>query len=166
VNQFNVAKVVPADGEASYAEIAKATGADEFDIRRVIRHAMTNRVFREPREGQVAHTAASRLLLDDAQMIDWVGLCSSEFFQAAAHTVDAMLKYPGSQEANQTGFSLAHCPDKPMFAEIGKDPMRAKRFGGAMASLTGGEGYEVDYVVNGYAWDQLGEATIVDVSNF
>ena len=126
---------------------------------------MTNRIFHEPREGYVAHTAASRLLLDDAQMNDWVGLCSAEFFPAAARTVDAMALYPSSQEPTQTGFSLAHCPEKPMFAALGSDPARAKRFGNAMSSLTGGEGYEVDYLVDNYPWADLGKATIVDVSH-
>jgi hypothetical protein len=136
---------------------------DEVNIRRIIRHAMTNRIFRESRDGYVAHTAISRILLEDANMADWVGVCSAEFFVAAARTVDAMVKYPASQEPSQTGYSLAHCPDKPMFAEMGKDPVRAKRFGGAMGSLTGGEGYEVDHLVNNYPWADLGEATIVDV---
>jgi hypothetical protein len=76
-----------------------------------------------------------------------------------------MVKYPSSQEPSQTGYSLAWCPDKPMFAEIGKDPARAKRFGGAMSSLTGGEGYEVDYIVDNYPWEALDVkgATVVDV---
>jgi hypothetical protein len=138
-------------------------GVDEVNIRRLIRHAMTNRIFRESRDGYVAHTAISRVLLEDANMADWVGVCSAEFFPAAARTVDALQKYPASQEPTQTGYSLAHCPDKPMFAEMGKDPARAKRFGGAMGSLTGGEGYEVDHIVNNYPWADLGEATIVDV---
>lgn len=155
--------MVPVDGSASYADIAKAAGADEVDLRCLIRHAMTNRIFCEPREGYVAHTAASRVLLEDAQMNDWVGLCSAEFFPAAARTVDAMTLYPSSQEPSQTGFSLAHCPDKPMFAALGSDPARAKRFGNAMGSLTGGEGYEVDHIVNNYPWAELGEATVVDV---
>lgn len=96
-------------------------------------------------------------------MIDWVGLCSAEFFPAAARTIDAMDKYPASQEPTQTGYSLAWCPDKPMFMEIGKDPARAKRFGGAMSSLTGGEGYEIEHLVDNYPWEDLGDATIVDV---
>jgi hypothetical protein len=126
---------------------------------------MTNRIFREPREGYVAHTAASRLLLEDAQMADWVGVCSAECFPASARTVDAMLQFPGSQEPTQTGYSLAFCPGNPMFALIGQDPVRAKRFGGAMRSLTEGEGYEVEYIVDNYPWAELGEATVVDVSN-
>jgi hypothetical protein len=156
---------VPVDGEASYAEISKATGLDENNLKRLVRHAMTNHIFKEPREGFVAHTAASRLLIDDPQMIDWVGMCCLEFFPAAAHTVEAMLKYPNSQEPTESGFTVAwKCEGTPMFAELGKSPARAKRFGGAMMSLTGGEGYEVDYLVNGYPWSELGKSTFVDVS--
>jgi hypothetical protein len=163
VYHFKVAQVVPLNGEASYTDIAKAADADEVDLRCLIRHAMTNRIFREPREGYVAHTVASRLLLEDPQMNDWVGLCSAEFFPAAARTMEAMALYPSSQEPSQTGFSLAHCPDKPMFAALGSDPARAKRFGNAMGSLTGGEGYEVDHIVDNYPWADLGKATVVDV---
>ncbi|KAF2493859.1 O-methyltransferase [Lophium mytilinum] len=164
VYQFKVASAVPVDGETSYAELSKATGVDEINLKRLIRHAMTNRIFKEPREGFVAHTAASRVLVDDSQMMDWVGMCSADFFPAAAHTIDAMLKYPGSQEPAESGFTVAWKHEgTPMFAEIGKNPARAKRFGGAMMSLTGGEGYEVDYLVDGYPWDELGESIFVDI---
>jgi len=163
---FNVAKHIPLDGEVSYADIAKATGQDETNLRRVIRHAMTCRVFCEPREGYVAHTATSAVLLKDQQMNDWSGLNLDEFFPAAANAVEAMKKYPGSQEPTETAFSLAHCPGQPMFANISKDPRRAKRFGNAMESLTGGEGYEVKYMVDNYPWKELDEkgGLVVDVS--
>ncbi|KAL2349851.1 O-methyltransferase [Cryomyces antarcticus] len=163
VYQFNIAKAVPIGGEASYTEISKAVGVDEINVRRLVRHAMTNRIFRESRDGYVAHTAVSRILVDDPRMSDWVGLCSSDFFPSAAHTVSAMIKFPMSQEPSQTGFNLGFNVEVPMFVEIGKDPARAKRFGGGMTSLTGGEGYEVEYLVDGYPWAELGEATVVDV---
>jgi hypothetical protein len=147
----------------SYAEIATATGLDETNAKRIIRHAMTNRIFTEPRPGYVAHTSTSRVLRDDHAMVDWVGVCSAEFFQAAAKTVEALEKFPSSQEANEAGYAEYWCPGKPMFAVMGADPDRAKRFGGAMVSLTGGEGYEPQYLVDGYPWEELGEATVVDV---
>jgi hypothetical protein len=125
---------------------------------------MTNRIFVESRAGYVAHNAASRVLLDDTDMQSWVGVTTSEFFQAAAKTVEAMQKYPGSPEPTETGFSLYHAPGVPMFQVFGQDPARAKRMGAAMASLTGGEGYEVDYLVDNYPWGGLGKAVVVDVS--
>lgn len=164
VYHFRLAQAVPLDRGISFDELARTSGVDVVNVKRIVRHAMTNRVFRELRPGFVSHSAASRALLDDAALHDWVGLCSSDFFPAAARTVDAMEKWPGSQEPTQCGFSAAWNIDVPMFVEIGRDPSRAKRFGRAMASLTGGEGYEVDYLVNGYPWERLGRATVVDVS--
>ncbi|GME33715.1 putative o-methyltransferase family 2 protein [Neofusicoccum parvum] len=163
VYHFRLAQAVPADGDISLDALARAAGVDVVNVKRIVRHAITNRIFCEPRPGHVAHTAASRVLVDDPTMNDWVGLCSSDFFPAAARTVDAMEKWPGSQEPTQCGFSAAWGIEVPMFVEIGRDPARAKRFGRAMQSLTGGEGYEVDYLVNGYPWEALGSATVVDV---
>ncbi|TLD38799.1 S-adenosyl-L-methionine-dependent methyltransferase [Venturia nashicola] len=163
VYQFRVAHIVPLHGDISYTDIAKAAGADELDLRRLIRHAMTNRVFKEPRDGYVSHTAASRVLLDDVQMNDWVGLCTAEFFQAASQTVNAMRLHPSSEEPDHTGYSLAHGPGMSMFTILGSEPQRAIRFGNAMASLTGGEGYEVSHIVDNYPWADLGKATVVDV---
>jgi hypothetical protein len=164
VYQFKVAQAVPIEGDISWAELSKAIGVDESNTKRLVRHAMTNRVFVEPRAGYVAHNAASRVLHDDEQMQNWVGVTTSDFYQAAAKTVEAMLKYPASPEPAETGFSLYHEPGVPMFQIFGKDPPRAKRMGAAMASLTGGEGYEIDYLVDNYPWAELGEAVVVDVS--
>ncbi|KAF2087636.1 S-adenosyl-L-methionine-dependent methyltransferase [Saccharata proteae CBS 121410] len=163
VYHFDIAQAVPLDAEISYDDLAARTGVDRVNLKRLVRHAMTNRVFCEPRDGYVAHTAASRVLIEDEMMNDWVGMCSAEFFPAAARTVDAMVKWPASQEPTQCGYSVGWNIDVPMFVEIGKSPARAKRFGRSMASLTGGEGYEVDHLVTGYPWADLGEATVVDL---
>lgn len=63
---------------------------------------MTKRIFQEPRKGVVTHTAASRLLVEDEQTADWVGASTDDLWQAAAQTVNAMVKFPGSQEPNET----------------------------------------------------------------
>lgn len=78
-----------------------------------------------------------------------------------------MIRFPGSQEKTQAGFQVAFdtVDKEPMFATLGKDPVRGKRFGGAMASLTGGEGYEVKYLIDNYDWESINEraGTVVDV---
>lgn len=48
-----------------------------------------------------------------------------------------------------------------MFVTLGKSPARAKRMGGAMVSLTGGEGYELSYLLDNYSWPPAG--TLVDI---
>jgi hypothetical protein len=52
-----------------------------------------------------------------------------------------------------------------MFMTLGKDPKRGKRFGGAMVSLTGGQGYELHYLVDNYDWKSVDErqGTVVDL---
>lgn len=191
---------------------------DEGNVRRFIRHAMTNRIFWEVDPDTVAHTAASRVLAEDVAMDDWVGFCvedmwpvsltplilsyfpkhySKEFRhppslhplttnitsshlpqltfplpiqlttpQAASQTIHALTTNPSASEPTQTGFCAANNTTdiEPMFATLGASPSRAKRFGGAMASLTSGVGYELSHLLTAYPWTSLPRtATIVDV---
>ena len=106
ITHFKIASSFPVGEEASFTQISKACGVNEPDVRRLMRHAMTNHIFSESRKGFVAHTAASRLLAEDDQMSDWVGASTGELWQAASQTVNAMVKYPGSQEPNQTVLTL------------------------------------------------------------
>jgi len=142
-------------------------GLDELNVRRFLRHAMTNRIFKEVSPGVVAHTAASRVLAEDKMMNDWVGFCVEDMWPAASQTVPAIELNPAASEATQTGFCLANNTTdvEPMFATFGKSPLRAKRMGGAMVSLTGGEGYELSYLLDNYDWASLDAkaATIVDI---
>lgn len=117
-----------------------------------MRHAMTNNIFQEPAPGIVAHTSLSRLLAEDASLQDWVGFNTEDIFPAAANVLKALKTYPEATLPTRTGFNLAFdtVDKEPMFVTFGKDPARAKRMGGAMASLTGGEGYEVAHFVDNY----------------
>jgi hypothetical protein len=162
-----LAQSFPSNSTATFAEIAQTTGLDELNVRRFLRHAMTNRIFREPSPGVVAHTAASRVLAEDKMMDDWVGFCVEDMWPAASRTIAAIELNPSVSEPTQTGFCVANNTTdiEPMFATFGKSPLRAKRMGGAMVSLTGGEGYEVFYLLDNYDWASLDaeHATIVDV---
>lgn len=102
ITRFNIAASFPVHKEATFAEISDACGLDEHLVRRILRHAMTKHIFKEARKGVVAHTAASRLLAENAEIHDWVGASTDELWQAASQTVNALVKYPGSQEPNQT----------------------------------------------------------------
>lgn len=102
ISHFKIASSFPVEEEASFTQISKACGVDEPNLRRLLRHAMTKHIFSEPRKNYVAHTAASRLLAEDQQMSDWVGASTGELWQAASQTVNAMVKFSGSQEPNQT----------------------------------------------------------------
>ena len=102
ITRFNIASSFPVYEEATFIEISKTCGLSEPVVRRILRHAMTKHIFKEPRKGIVAHTAASRLLAEDEQMRDWVGASTDDLWPAAANTVEALVTYPDSQEPNQT----------------------------------------------------------------
>ena len=59
---------------------------NEVDLRRMVRHAMTNHIFQE-REGRVAHTAASRVLAENDRINDIIGVMCEEMFPGAARVL-------------------------------------------------------------------------------
>ncbi|RFN43251.1 hypothetical protein FIE12Z_12510 [Fusarium flagelliforme] len=146
---------------------SSATTLDPVNLARSLRHAMTNKIFHEPMPGFVSHTAASKILAEDANLQAWVGLNGEDFFPAGAHTLEALRADPVATSLTRTGFNHAWgtVDKEPMFATFGKDPPRGKRFAVAMASLTGGEGYEVGYFVENYDFSEVNnnEGTFVDV---
>ncbi|KAF4840704.1 Chlorophenol O-methyltransferase [Colletotrichum siamense] len=167
VNHFGLAKLVPIDGTITLVELQTKTTLDAVNLARVLRHAMTNRIFREPSPGVIAHTAASRLLAEDQSLQDWVGYNLEDNFPASAHVLQALKAYPEATSLTRTGFNFAFdtVDKEPMFVTFGKDPARAKRFGGAMVSLTGGEGYEVKHLVDSYDFGDVDarSGTLVDI---
>jgi hypothetical protein len=68
---------------------------NEPDVRRVLRHAIAHRIFREVRKGVVAHTAASRILAEDVQMQAWTGVCVEEMWPSATQVWKQTSAYSG-----------------------------------------------------------------------
>jgi hypothetical protein len=164
IYHFEIAQAVPIEGDISYVELAKKTNVDPINLRRLIRHAMTNFIFWEPCSGYVAHTSSSRLLAENPQLQAWVGFFSEDLLRPVTNTVDAMDRWPNSQEPRNTGFQIANNTEDNFFEWFAKNPDRLGRYGTAMAANAASEGYHVKHVVENYPWDGLGEATVVDVS--
>lgn len=118
---FKVADMVPANGRVSFVDIAKATPMTEQMTARLLRHAMTMRIFCEPEPGMVAHTAASKILRHSAAN-DWLQAGTEEMWPAATKVseigtwedlvadakccscqmIEALAKWPASEEPNET----------------------------------------------------------------
>lgn len=128
---------------------------------------MTNHIFCEPSPGVIAHTAASRLLATDAELAAWVGFNAEDIYPASAHSLQALRQFPEATSLTRSGFQFAFdtVDKEPMFVTFGKDENRAKRMGRAMASLTGGEGYEVRFFVDSYDFSEVDAkgGTFVDI---
>ncbi|KAI1391387.1 S-adenosyl-L-methionine-dependent methyltransferase [Hypoxylon trugodes] len=166
IARFGLARIVPIDGEATFAEIAKVTGLGETHVRKLIRHAISQHVFQEPRPGVVTHSAASRLLAEDADLAAWARWCADDCWLAAYYTCEAMARWPGSEEPNETGFAVANQTDLPMFDFLATQPERGARFAAGMRLYAARPDLNVQYLVDAWSssWGSLPKgATVVDV---
>ena len=73
--------MVPSGGKISYADLAVQTGLDEQMIRRLLRSAISMRIFQEPEPNMVAHTKASKMLVDPIAN-DWLRAGTEEMWPA------------------------------------------------------------------------------------
>ncbi|KAI0192154.1 O-methyltransferase-domain-containing protein [Astrocystis sublimbata] len=162
ISHLGIAELVPLGGQTSFQKIAAKTGLDEVIIRRVLRHAITMRVFHEPEPGIVAHTNISRAITDSS-LNDWLKTASRDLWPAATKTFEAIMKWPNSQEINETAFSLAHNTSMSVYDFFQANPDRALSFVGSLKALTSSREYDVRHVINNYDWHSLGHAQVVDV---
>ena len=102
IAHYDVAHRVPIDGEITFKELASITGVEQGALSRILRFGIANRIFREPRPGVIAHSAASRQILEDEAMAAWVAAGVDEMWPAAVKVVDALKKWPQAEEPNQT----------------------------------------------------------------
>ncbi|KAI1075566.1 S-adenosyl-L-methionine-dependent methyltransferase [Whalleya microplaca] len=162
ISRFKIAPMVPAQGQTTFAEISKQTGVQEQTIQRLLRHAITMRVFCEPQPGQVAHTQASKALADPS-VAKWLSSGAEDFWPAAVRIVDAIEKWGDSQEPNHTGFALANNTDGTVYDVVSSDPARAARFAGCMNAHTSTSAHSLSYILDYYDWAALGQARVVDL---
>ncbi|KAK4453395.1 putative s-adenosyl-l-methionine-dependent methyltransferase [Podospora aff. communis PSN243] len=171
INYFGIAKLFPVGETITLKELADKTTLDPVNLARAIRLVITKGIFREPSDGVIAHTAGSQILAEDGDMQAWIGFNAEDIFPASAHVLDSVRKYPDATQMMQSGFCFAfNTVDKePMFVTFGKNADRARRMGKAMVSLTGGEGYEMSYLIDveggGYDFSEIDAAggTLVDL---
>ncbi|KAH7320605.1 S-adenosyl-L-methionine-dependent methyltransferase [Stachybotrys elegans] len=181
ISRYEIAQIVPAGGQVSFHDIGKQIKLPEQIVRRVLRHAMTMRVFHEPTPGMVAHTKTSKAL-QNSILNDWVKCGTQEMWPAAVKTLDAIEKWPDSSEPSETashphlliglpekadptvqGFSLANGTTDPIYAILGQEPERAVLFANAMKVYTIKPEYNVSHLLDNYDWASLGNSHVVDI---
>ncbi|TVY82551.1 O-methyltransferase gsfB, partial [Lachnellula suecica] len=164
IQRFGYATSFPTTATSTFAEIAQACGTSESDTRRLLRQAMTFYIFREPSPGVVAHTAGSKVLAEIPSVGAYIDFVSLEMLPSHGRLVDAMQKWPGSEEPNEAGFAVAHNCDIPMFEVIASDPKRAERMVGGMSFLLSSPGFSVNYLLENFEWGSAAKGgLLVDV---
>ncbi|KAL7918558.1 S-adenosyl-L-methionine-dependent methyltransferase [Trichoderma austrokoningii] len=167
--EFKIAEAVPLADSITYdglaTKIHDLTGNTILpsDLRRLMRLAIANDIFHEPKIGSVAHNRASLLLLEDESLANWTAFYTMDLLGPISQTVAAMKKWPGSQETNETGVNIAFNHNESFFDHLQADEARAKRYDLMLQSHGQREGYDLSYTVSGYPWEKLGKATVVDM---
>ncbi|KAI0139844.1 S-adenosyl-L-methionine-dependent methyltransferase [Xylariaceae sp. FL1272] len=163
IAHFGIASMVPSGGSVSFAHIADQTPLTEQMVGRLLRHAMTMNIFREPERGQVAHTKASKILVDPVTN-NWLRTGTEEMWLASTKVLDALKKWPGSEELNQTGFCIANNTEKDVYTVLGSDLERAGRFGCALMAYSKKPEHDPKYITECYDWKSLGQVKVVYVA--
>lgn len=83
IHRYNIASTFEPSTSTTFTAIAKKCELPESDVKRLLPHAMTFRVFQKVEAGIIGHTAALRALRDDAYLKDWVGFNCEEMWPAA-----------------------------------------------------------------------------------
>ncbi|OQU97665.1 hypothetical protein CLAIMM_03560 [Cladophialophora immunda] len=168
--RFGVFDAVPTDGDISYADLAQKVPITERQLRRLFRHAMTKNIFFEPRPNHVAHTSLSIAPVKNPSLKPWIHHNLGEVLPASSRLADAVEKYGDSQDPAETAFNMAWNLDrgKGLFDWLENDGegsekgWRARLFAQAMQAMDGG-GHDRRYTLQGFNWEGLGEATVIDV---
>ncbi|KAH8690473.1 S-adenosyl-L-methionine-dependent methyltransferase [Talaromyces proteolyticus] len=163
VIEFDLASKVPLSSSISFSELSAISGCPIGRLQRVLRLLFVRRIFQESQPGYVGHTSISELLAIDQDLTAFLGHCTHEAFPAASRLVDSIRQYPDTEEPSQAGFNIAFNTTDPLFTFLSKHPDRFDRFNRGMAGLSKSGGRSDQQVVDGFPWDSLGKALVVDV---
>jgi hypothetical protein len=86
----------------AFVPISEACELPESDVMRFLRYGIARHFFAEPSKGAIVHTAASRLTVHNKLIQSWLMNIADEFWPSLSRTVDATLKWPGSEEPNES----------------------------------------------------------------
>ncbi|KAF2795489.1 O-methyltransferase [Melanomma pulvis-pyrius CBS 109.77] len=171
VLRFRLHHAVPLHGATTFARVADAVAAPDKVppalVQRLLQHAMSFGVFAPAPRGQVAHNAASSLLVTDANLEAWLYLCTNIAYPAGAQLPRAIEQYGASPEPNETAYSVSIGRPISQFDRFREPDGHAdhEMFAKAMKGISAGGAYDIQHVVDGgYPWHELGQGTLlVDV---
>ncbi|KAL9117696.1 MAG: hypothetical protein Q9187_005766 [Circinaria calcarea] len=164
IHRFKIAHSLGLNEQVSFAELGQRCGLSTSDTRRFLRCAIVNRIFQEPQKDIVAHNGLSKLLIQVPLLNEWIGLVCDEMWPSGTRAVEAMVKWPGSEEPQHTGFTLAKGINGSFFDLMKQDPQQAQKFAAAMQFLQMAPELSVSHLINGLGWDSENcPALMVDI---
>lgn len=162
---YRIPQAVDLNGFSTYEEISSKTGLSKNYVYRFLRHAMVHQIFAEPTLGQVRHTAITRLMVEDPDFFDIVGMKTCDLAPALMELPNAFAKWPNTGSLNETAYGLTNNTRKSFFEHLADTPERARRFDRSMKFSTRGSAHDIKHLTSRYDWAALDRpnALLVDV---
>jgi len=102
--------------------------------------------------------------LEIPQVHQWAGMCCEDMWKGGPFVLDAMDKWPGSEEPAHCGFALANGFEMSFFDHISRNPVRFERFAGGMVLLQSAPVVNLSHLLDNIRWDKEPRpALLVDV---
>ncbi|KAI1759594.1 S-adenosyl-L-methionine-dependent methyltransferase [Hypoxylon sp. FL1150] len=158
VLRFKLDKSFPVGESTTFEAMSEISGLSARNVQRIIRHAIINHYFfREAQPGIITHSGLTAVLAEDDVARNSLIVELDEFWPAGVKMADALEKWPNSEEANETGFSLANNSSKGMYEILAENPERRERFGRYFANPD----KTADGIFDNYPWAET--SSMVDV---
>ncbi|KAH5652259.1 hypothetical protein HBI51_076110 [Parastagonospora nodorum] len=161
--KFKMANAFPVSETTTIPELAETSGLNDEDCTRLVRHAVASRLFLEPEPGVISHSGMSNAIANVPLLREWVEETCENMWSSSSFLVSAMSAYPGSEEPQESAYSLSRKTNLSFFEDLGTDATgaKAKRFADAMSFFQASPAMHTALLVDNYDWKAYN--TIVDV---
>ncbi|KAF2176818.1 S-adenosyl-L-methionine-dependent methyltransferase [Zopfia rhizophila CBS 207.26] len=153
VHRYRIAFNIGLNESVQYEELAKRCDIDVDDLKRIVRTAIANHLFLEPEKGVVTHSAISKLIVGIPVVDTWMGHFTDDVWTSGVRMVDAIQKWPGSQEPQHTGFALNDPRGRSMFDVLKGDAEKSKQLAASMQFLQSAPVFDLAHLVKDLGWD-------------
>ncbi|POS80295.1 hypothetical protein DHEL01_v201311 [Diaporthe helianthi] len=116
IAEFDIARLVPIDGSATFAELSAQTGIDEDRLTRILRYATTNYIFREQPPGHIRHTTLSAHLARLPATVAFQRVLATVFNPANASLPAALRRHPNTASMTRTAHNEARGTELGFYA--------------------------------------------------
>ncbi|KAL6406909.1 hypothetical protein AUP68_09723 [Ilyonectria robusta] len=182
LNRFGFFTSVPVGESATYSDIAARTTLPESLVRRILRHAMTMRLFDEkpPYSGKIVHTSTTAFMSKNPIWRSWVAHNMEDMRPGIVYLPESLKKFSAgkdvpSDDILQSGCAIADFDrvghPSSLWEYLERTPegkpsdYRVNRFAEAMQAAALSSAVKTEDLLSTYDWARLGNATVVDVSS-
>ncbi|KAG8629825.1 hypothetical protein KVT40_001444 [Elsinoe batatas] len=159
---FGIFDAVPLKGTISFDDLATKSNVERTELERIARYAMTNNWLREPVPGQVAHSSTSYLAATDSSCRGQLQYQLEINFPSTARLVESA-EHRRKHHDDTTAFNVTFNTKKNSAMWAAENRQWAAAYAEYMKTFVRSGAFNVKHLVQGYDWEGLGAAHVVDV---